>query len=206
MTYHIITPLRRYENLEKLINAMITHRATNDVHWHVIMDDDAPFQLFFRQPWIHVYSCPNYQTSFYNRCNSSINWLLDNYRLIPGDRYLIMNDDDGYEPGFFAKVNQVGGELIIVSMKRGHRTPAGVPGERAHATNTLVAAPENMKIGHVGVEQFIASGRILQPVRLPLHIAGDGEMVAWLCSNHTAAYAPDIYVHFNQHEPGRWDA
>lgn len=205
MTYHVITPLRRYENLEKLINDMVGHRATADVRWHVIMDEDAPFKIFFRQPWIHSYTCPNYQTTFYNRCNSSINWMLDNYRLVPGDYYCIMNDDDAHEPGFFQKVNEVAGELIIVSMKRGHQTPAGVPGERAHGTNTLVAAPENMKVGHVGVEQFLAVGRILQPVRLPLAIAGDGEMVQWLVSNHKAAYAPEIFVHFNYHEPGRWN-
>jgi hypothetical protein len=120
-------------------------------------------------------------------------------------RYAILNDDDAYEPGFWDKVRSCKEEVLIPSMMRGVRTPAGVSPERAHGTNTLVADPANMKVGHIGVEQLIVSGRILKNCRLPLTIAGDGEMICYIAATNPVTYIPDCYVWFNYLEPGRWE-
>ena len=198
--YNVITPLSRYENLSKLIKMLEPFR----IQWHVITDADVPFRLEFDQRWITHYICDNKEVAFYNRCNAAINWMLDVYPQMPKERYCILNDDDAYEPGFFEKVDAVDGELLIVSLDRGHHTPAGVSPERAHGIDTLVAAPENMHPGQVSVEQFIASGRIQSVCRLPLHISGDGQMIEWMVNHYPAAYVPEAKVWFNYYEPGRW--
>lgn len=201
MVYHVLTPLRRYENLEKLI-AMLQPEG---VQWHVIMDEDAPFRLFFRQPWIHAYYQHNPEGEFWARCNFALNRWLDTHPLVDDDRYCILNDDDAYEPGFFQKISQHEGGLVIASMLRGQHTPVGVHPTRAHGTGTLHAAPEYMHAGLVGIEQAIVCGKWLREARLPLHPSGDGSMIEWLVNTHGAVYAPECFVHFNKYEPGRWD-
>lgn len=204
--YHIITPLRRYENMEKLVTMLASRRAEwAHLEWHVIIDDDAPFYFFFRQPWIHVYYQHNPELEFWKRCNFAINRWLDTHPLVESDRYCILNDDDAYEPEFFTKIDAHEGNLVIASMQRGQHTPPGTGPTRAHATNTLVAAPENMRVGHVGVEQFFVCGEYLKTARLPLTVAGDGEMVSYLVGTYGAEYAPEANVLFNYFEPGRWD-
>jgi hypothetical protein len=199
--YNVITPLARFENLRKLVPML----EAQGIQWHVITDDDLPFTLCFRKEWIHHYVCPNRETTFFTRCNWAINWFLDSYPPELEQRYCILNDDDAYEPGFFEKIDQHEGEVIIPSMERGNRTPAGVQAERAHGFTKLVAAPENMHIGGVSVEQIVVSGRFLRGARLPIHICGDGMMIEWFVKTHGAEYAPEANVWFNYYEPGRWD-
>lgn len=200
MNHHVITPLNRFENLRKLVTLLEPQK----IIWHVIIDRDVPFRLWFEQDWIHCHVCPNDGTTFWSRCNTSINWLLDTMPCVPTDRYSILNDDDAYEPGYFDKLRSHSGDVIVTSMHRGNATPIGVAAERAHGTNTLVAAPENMKVGHVGVEQICVAGSILNACRLPLHIAGDGQMIEYICATNHVRYVPDAFVWFNYLEKGRW--
>ena len=199
--YHVITPLARFENLSKLI-AMLEPMG---VQWHVITDSDIGFQLVFHQPWITHYNYTNNEKAFWCRCNAAINWMLDLAPLNPGDRYCILNDDDAYEPDFFKKLDAVDGELLIASMDRGHQTPPGVESVRAHGTNRLIAAPDNMRVGSVGVEQFVASGKVISVCRLPLEVTGDGMMIEYMVQHFPATYVPEASVWFNYYEPGRWN-
>lgn len=200
-TYHVITPMYRVENLRKLIPML----EKQDVQWHVISDDEDPFRLHFRKPWIHSYVCPNRETTFFTRCNFAINWFLSSYPLNDGDRYQILNDDDSVEDGFYEKIDNHESGVIIPSMARGHHTPADAIPERAHAFTTLIAAPQNMHVGGVGVEQMVICGRLLKLVRLPLSICGDGEMITYCVNTFGADYAPEALVYFNRFERGRWD-
>lgn len=200
-TYWVITPLARFENLRKLIPML----EAQNCQWVVITDDDLPFQPVFRQSWIHHHVCPNRESAFFLRCNWAINWYLDTYPPELGHRFCFCNDDDAYEPGFFDRIDLHDGEVIIPSMERGNRTPSGVIPERAHGFTKLVAAPENVHIGGVGVEQIIISGRLLRDVRLPLHICGDGMMIEYCHKVYGAEFAPEAVVQFNYYEPGRWD-
>lgn len=201
-TYHVLTPLRRFDNLTKLIPMLEEQR----VMWEVITDDDLPFTIHFNKEWIRSYVCPNRETTFFTRCNFALNWYLDSYPPAEDHRFAICNDDDAYCDGFFDLIDAHDGEVIIPSMERGNRTPEGVIAERAHGFTKLVAAPENVHIGGVGVEQLIVSGRLLKNARLPLHICGDGMMIEWFYKTHGAEFAPEANVLFNKFEPGRWDA
>ena len=125
-----------------------------------------------------------------------------------------MNDDDGYEDEFFNKLiksinhsntNNQSNDLIICSMLRGNQIPNDVIPVRRHPTNTLYALPTNMKIGHVGLEQFIAKGKILKKHKIPLTTCGDGELIQKLTSEYDVLYLPELYVRFNYFEPGRWN-
>lgn len=201
MNYHVITPLNRFENVGRLIELLEPQRIT----WHVIQDAERPYYIQFPQGWIRSSILVNEPGTFYERCNRSINKWMDHHRWVDEDRYCILNDDDAYEPGFFDKLRAFDEEVLAVSMMRGHHIPAGVSGERAHGTDTLVADPSNMKVGRIGVEQMIVSGRILRTCRLPLTIAGDGEMLTYIGATNPVKYVPDANVWFNYLEPGRWN-
>lgn len=198
--YHVLTPLHRIENARKLV-VMLGHES---IHWHVVSDLIEPFELRFKQNWVTNYCCDTHGDTFWARCNYSLNWMMDAMDWEDNDRYCFLNDDDGYEPGFFDKVDAADGEVIAVSMLRGNKTPDGVEKERAHGTNELEAKPENMKVGFVGVEQLIVSGRILQKCRLPIHICGDGQMIEYITVTNPVTYLPEAKVWFNYFEPGRW--
>ena len=208
--YHIITPLARYQNLNKLINML----EPKNIQWHVITDDDSKFELKFDQEWIHYYVCPNKENEFFERCNYSINWFIDNHDLNPEDMYCILNDDDSYEPEFFNKLsNELNNDLIdneykdvvICSMERGNNIPSDAVGIRTHPTYKLWAHPDSMHIGGVGVEQIILKGKILKNYRIPLLPAGDGEFIINILNNHKVFMIPNISVWFNYFEPGRWN-
>jgi hypothetical protein len=207
--FNIITPLARTENIDKLIGSLSTHT----VKWHVITDEDSGIKFEPVKEWITHSICPNNQERFWERCNFSINWWLDNTQINDDEYYCILNDDDSYEENFFKKLkesiewsNSIGSynDLIICSMKRGNTTPDGVLPERRHGTHTLIAEPNNMTVGGVGVEQFFVKGKILKNHRLPLTVAGDGELISLLVRAYGAMYVPNIYVLFNYFEPGRW--
>lgn len=198
--YHVLTPMNRYENLRRLV----PHLESQKIIWHVVVDDEVPFHLSFKQPWIYYYRYPNVANEFWARCNSSLNWLLDTLTLPDDDYVCFLNDDDGYEPGFFDKLREHQDDVIVTSMKRGNQTPAGVRPERAHGTNTLEAKPENMKVGYVGVEQMFAKAKIMKYVRLPIHIAGDGQMIEYVYTTNPVKFLPEANVLFNYFEPGRW--
>lgn len=209
---NVLTPMARVRNLPELI-AML---EPENIIWHVITDSDAVEQPSFTQSWVHHYICPNISGSFFERCNNSINWWIDTHPPIPDQIYCIMNDDDGYEPGFFNKVRDFIQELehdsknhdvIIVSMERGSETPPleQTGPSRRHHTSKLWAQPQNMTPGYVGVEQIILKGKILDMYRLPLLVDGDGRWITGIVHRHPPAFAPHINAWFNYFEPGRWN-
>ncbi len=200
MQNHVITPLNRFENYGKLCDLLRPH----GVYWHIITDVGST-KVTPDEPWIHSYNMENGEGPFWARSNRAINWFLDRHSLRMNDRYGILNDDDAYEEGFFQKLDQYPSEVVAVSMKRGNRCPSNVAPERAHGTNTLVAAPDQMKVGYVGVEQMLVSGRILSQCRLPIHICGDGQWIEYVVATQPVVYVPDVFVLFNYLEPGRWD-
>lgn len=199
--FHILTPLKRVQNLRSLIGML---QYQEGIVWHILMDWDMGFRIEFPQRWIHTYYVQQHHEKFWERCNFAINWFLDNHTIFTEDYYCILNDDDGYPPNFFTQLRKADGDVLITSMKRGDATPAGVQPERAHGFDTLIAKEEHMKPGYVGVEQIFMKGKVIKDVRLPLTIAGDGEMIQWVCQHHKPTFVPDLFVWFNYLEPGRW--
>lgn len=199
-TYHILTPFGRIQNLDEMIRLLRTLK----IQWHPVFDDSLQFRMDFGHElgWIHPEYCPPTNIPGFIRAHFINNWWMD--RQVPEEngRYLFINDDDFLEEGFLEKVDGVEGDIMIVSMKRGHHQPPTGP---QYGTETLVAAPENMSPGHVGGEQLIASGKALPRVRFGPNQFGDGEMVVAAVKEFEAAYVPEANVLFNWLEPGRWD-
>jgi len=210
MTINVITSLARPQNISDILN----HLKDKNVILHIITDDDANFEVTFSEPWVKHYVCPNKGSDFWVRCHSALNWFFENHISDDETYYCVMNDDDGYEDEFFNKLiksinqsnaNNQSNDLIICSMLRGDQIPNNVIPVRRHPTNTLYALPTNMKIGRVGLEQFIAKGKILKKHKIPLTTCGDGELIVKLTSEYNALYLPELYVKFNYFEPGRWN-
>lgn len=209
MTYHVITPLARFENLKPIMNML----EPMNIHWHVITDDDLGFSFNFQKDWIHSYVCPNGGRAFWERCNNSINWFLETQNIESGDMYCFLNDDDGYEPDFFKKIETVRTDsriikdksVLICSMERGHQIPPGLVHPKDHPTTKLWATPSYMRLGWVGIEQIIIKGSILRNYRLPLEICGDGMFICNVLRRHEPIYVPNANAWFNYFEPGRWN-
>lgn len=210
--FNVITPLARLENINNLVEMLEKEK----IIWHVITDLDLEQQPKFQKEWIRHYICPNIQGTFYEKCNNSINWWIENHKPLNDEMYCILNDDDGYQPNFFEKLRNFVKELdsknmnrdvIMVSMERGHQIPpvhqTGI--QRQHPTAKLWAKPENMRPSGVGVEQIILSGKILQKYKIPLEHDGDGKWITAIVRDHSPVYAPHINVWFNYFEPGRWN-
>jgi hypothetical protein len=208
--FNVITPLARFGNIKDLKNIL----KSQGIRWHAVSDHDNKTQISFNEDWINHCVCPNNGTNFWERSNIAINWFIDTYEINDEEYYCILNDDDGYEQGFFhnlqklienAVANNKNADLVIVSMKRGYRMPPDLPANKQHGTSTLYAEPDHMQVGHVSVEQFFIKGKLLKKHRLPLTICGDGELIVELVNTYEPLYLPDIYVLFNYLEPGRWD-
>lgn len=197
MNNHIVTPFSRFENL----SAMMHMLEPMGVEWHLLLDDNGVARLNPQHDWIHCYYFPSVQP-FWRAWAQHLNAFIKMAPLVDGDRYMILNDDDFLEPGFFAKTDEHNGEVLVVSMKRGQHSP---PGGHGHGTDTLVACPENMLVGRVGCEQMLVSGRLLPTVHFNDSITADGEAIVDMSKRAAIEYAPEAFVFFNYLEPGRWD-
>ena len=117
------------------------------------------------------------------------------------DYYCFLCDDDNYEVGFFDNLPDA--DVIFVSMKRGDNVVG--QGVSRHPTNTLIAAPENIKLMNVGFEQFIVKGRVLKQMKFTMGTPyADGMMAMWLKENFKCVYEPNRFVLFNRLEKGRY--
>lgn len=202
--YHVITPFRRFENLEA------QYRMLQDmpVRWHLILDADLPWEpmfCFHARQWIQKGFCPR-SAPFWSFWADSLNRFISQGGLLePEEYYGILNDDDAYEPGFFRKLDEHSGDVIVCSMKRGQHIPPWVAPERAHGTDTLEARQEFMQVGRVGAEQLFCKGRIFEKYGFNNSITADGERIVKITSEHPVDWAPEAFVWFNYFEPGRWD-
>lgn len=206
--FNVITPLARFENIEKLINML----ENKNVQWHVLIDQGSEHPdivKLYNKSWIHLYSCPNDGVVFYERCNKSINWFIETQNFNLQEMYCILNDDDGYENDFFSKVQttieKIKSPVIITSMERGHNIPESAVGCRAHPPTKLWGYPENVRENAIGVEQIVLKGEILKNYRIPLAVSGDGMFIVKVVRDHGAAFCTEANVWFNYFEPGRWN-
>lgn len=207
--FNVVTPLARFENLQKLIDMLRPH----NIQWHIITDEDNPnsHSVSFDEEWIHHYICPNNEVVFWNRCNHAMNWFLDNIPIERDSMYSFLNDDDAYEPNYFENLNGIveadveNRKVIITSMKRGIQTPKEAIWERQHPTTTIYAISENLKVGKIGLEQITVRGEILERGhRFPLDQCGDGMFICDIAHNNYTVLAAGLFVLFNYFEPGRW--
>lgn len=200
MKYHVITPFRRFENLQRML-AML---EPFNLEWNILLDKNLPFKVSVPGDWVKCFYLEPAQP-FWRAWANHINKYIELAVIVPEDRYLILNDDDFYEPDFFSKIDKHSGEVIICSMLRGHRTPPGLEPIRCHGTHTLTACPQNMQVGAVGCEQMIVSGRIFSGIKLTDEPCADGVAICNVVKSNPVDYAPEAFVWFNYLEPGRWN-
>ena len=212
--YNVITSVGRLKN----ISTIKKHLEPLDIKWHVITDEDLGFGLNFSEPWIKNYICPNNNVEFWARCHGALNWFIETQDINDNEIYSILNDDDGYEPDFFKKVDETinyvktqnsqvtsDSTVVIVSMLRGHNIPSDAVWPRTHPIFPRYASQENLKPGSVGLEQILLSGKILKQNRLSLDVDGDGQFIMQAASNKIVIFAPHVNALFNYFEPGRWN-
>lgn len=190
---HILTPFHRPEN----VPALVAHLEPMRVIWHPICD----VQVDFDAPWIvPIFAVPPPE---WDACYWKHNHWIATQPIVDTDWYGFMNDDDGYEPDVMDMIrSKTNSQLVVVSMKRGNRAPAGTgcPG-----TSTLLAKPEFMKECHVGVQQLFVRGSILRTMQFMNHYHADGFMMENLTQRFPTTYKPKFFAKFNILEPGRWD-
>lgn len=199
MKYHVVTVFSRWQNLRALRHML----RPFDVEWHLILDAGSLLRFDIFEPWIHVYEHPHAEP-FWEMWRQSINFFAHNHVAHDDDRYLILNDDDFYEPDFFQKVDSHAGEVVICTLLRGDATPPTADPIQQHPTFPLFGAPENMAPCAVGIEQVVLSGRLFKTIDLPSHPHADGMMISQMVQRHGATYAPEANIWFNYLEPGRW--
>ena len=180
---------------------LIDMLAPMEIIWHPVFDEGKVPEAKAEQNWIKPLWCPAMPEGYGFIGSWKTNWFLDHMDFEDSHRYLLLNDDDWYEPDFFNLLDEHGEGFIICSMKRGEHQPEGSP----HPGGVLIACPENMRKGYVGGEQIILTGAIAKNFHLGQGYEGDYEMLSKLLKQFKPRYAPEAYVLFNALEPGRFD-
>lgn len=206
MRYHVITPFSRFENLKPMVEMLSDQMANQGqdkftLDWSILLDNNLPFAVSVPAKWVTVFYFPPAQP-FWRAWSKHLNGFIKQGFIWPKDRYIILNDDDFAEPGFFAKLDKRAGEFLVCSMQRGQHVATG---GHNHPTDTLIASPENMNVGRVGCEQMIVSGQLFKTITFADHLCADGMAIVELSKRHPPVFVPEANVLFNYLEPGRWD-
>lgn len=192
---HVLTPFSRSENLIELGNCIKQEGA----HWHLLcVEGEHKYpnlgswvtQHFFKPP-------PEGFFIGHFLCNEFIE-----LGLVDEDYYAVCTDDDFYPPGFFKSLETYEDDVIVVSMQRSNK-PSGTDSNCAFGT--LIAAPENIKVGSVGYEQLIVKGKVLKEYRCAGHYEADGDLIVKMFSERMESFrfVPDVMVYFDYLYPGR---
>lgn len=199
MPITVVTPFKRIENLPFLIKAL-----KDKCHWIVLQADDESIIEF--PEWVEVrrYNVTNKKYISNRLFNEFIANGLDSET-----QYMILNDDDSVEEGFFDKIPDA--DVVITGMKRNDVDAPHVVWDVwptlshvEHGQDILLPVYGNMKIARVGGEQCIVKGKILRCFRYGLSPVGDGKMVCQIYHEYGAVFVPDAFVLFNYFEDGRF--
>ena len=200
---HVITPFSRPENARILVDHLARQGVA--VTWHPVVSS-VPFPADCLREWVTPMQVdvPRKMDAFAWKLKAFI----ESGRIVDGERYGVLCDDDMYDDGLLAAVGRMTSPVVVVSMLRGDRVPERADGGFCHPTDELVAGPENMRVCGAGLQQCFMAGEVLRemeidPWRAPFC---DGLAVAQLGRQFkdVIRYAPGLHVLFNRLEPGRW--
>jgi hypothetical protein len=199
---HLIMPFSRRHLWDKLIKAygemnVILHPLTMPGEVNSMMACDST------EEWIQPFRSAH---AYAFNQSKLLNEFIQNTPIIDDDYYVSMSDDDMYEQGVFDSIRNMDDLVVVISMKRGYRVPAGLPIEKRYPPTTLTAGPENMRIGCIGGEQMFIKGSILKNIRFDEEqtTVADGFVAETLKNFCTIRYEPDLFCLFNYYEPDRW--
>lgn len=201
---HLVMPYMRAQNKEVLLDA---YRPMN-VILHPIMFADEVIE--FDEPWVSPCIIPLESKKGPEGMeiqNIKRNYFIEHSEIIDDDYYVAVDDDDMYEPNVFNEIKWMNDDIVIISMKRGHRTPTNVIPDRKYPTFTLWAAPENVQVGAISNQQSFVKGYVFKKYLYDAQgHCGDGRLaVRRKEAGEQIAYRPDLFALFNYYEPGRWD-
>jgi len=200
---HVVTPFSRPQNAPILVG----HLARQGVAltWHPLVGS-VKFPASCLRDWVRPMQVdvPGGADPFCYKLRAFV----EGGEIVDGERYGVLCDDDLYEDGLLGAVERMGERIVVVSMLRGHCAPARSDNGYSHPTWPLVAAPEMMRVGGVGLQQCFVAGEIFRqaefdPARAPYC---DGLVGEWLGREFADSirYEPALSVLFNRLEPGRW--
>ena len=200
---HLIMPLWRKENVGILTAAYRPMR----IMLHPIMFQDEAMD--FNEPWIFPVVIPmdSKDCEAAHPGTFKRNWFIENCQIFNDDYYVTVDDDDMYEPNVMSEIKAMDDDIVIISMKRGHKIPVQAVPHRRYPTNTLLACPDNVKISSISGQQSFVKGKIFKA-----HIFDDmsGTWDGEIAMHHNEsgeqiAFRPDLFALFNFYEPGRWE-
>ncbi len=197
VTFHILMPFSRWFNLID-IGACLRPQG---VHLHLLMikgEQDVP-KL---GGWIDTYHFDAPPEGFFVG-HWLVNQFLENAEVFNEDRYQVLTDDDLVEDGFYSKLASFDDDVLVTSMQR-----SNIPsdGGAACGFGTLVASPENMKVGHCGFEQILAKGKVLKEYRCGSRYEADGDLIEkmWADGMERFRFVPNAFVYFDRLPPGAY--
>lgn len=183
MEFRIITPFSRWHNVPALIPML---QAAGCNRW-VPVTHDRPFVS--NMDWVQPMSVV--VPEGHDPCYFKINFALDH---LPPDRavyYGFLCDDDTYDAGLINSLRSSTAEVLVVSARRYGNSPDIGGG-------VLVAAPENMRPCHVGLEQVFIRGDVVGNYHFAVdHGIADGELFERLGRERECAYHPTLFVNWN---------
>jgi len=182
---NLVVPYHRTGLKEKLF----AHLEPMGITLHLI--DDTKINGLKWPSWVRRHEA--FPPRGWDACYWKINWFADHTPIHDDEYYHLMGDDDLPEPGYFDFVRKHDGPVIITSI---HYLP-GID---------MLACPDNMRIGCVGLRQYLVRGDIFRQHRHINATHGDGDFCEQLYRDHSPLdYAPEAFVRYNALEHDRWN-
>ena len=206
MQIHLLMPFSRHH----LWQTLCDHYRSMGVILHPLVFLGETFPEY-AGGWVQPFQAPFKQkgtpaSSMGTSTISLINSYLESGLIQSDDYYVIVSDDDMYAPGVFDAIHGMRDPVVIISMKRGYRTPPDLPPEKQYPHSTLTAHPDNVEIGSVGSEQIFMKGSLIKGIRLDeTSPVADGILAVQLKEKYPIRYEPFLFAWLNYFEPGRWD-
>jgi len=200
---HLVMPFWRKHQKDVLTEA---YRPMNIIMHPITFEDEA---VEWDEQWILPVAVP-FHSSKYGHLqepqNVKRNWFIQNHEIIDSDYYVSCDDDDMYESNVFNEIKKMDDDVVIISMKRGNRTPSNIHHLRAYGTNTLDAEPRCIGIGSISNQMSFVKGSVFKKYTYDYDHCADGRLAILRRENdEQTAFRPDLFALFNYYEPGRWD-
>jgi len=196
---HLLIPFSRHHLWQTIVDAYRPMEVI--LHPIVFADEELPL---YDESWIQGLKLSI--SKIQGNLSSLLNGFISSNHIIDDDYYVTVADDDMYDQDVFQFIRNMSDPVVVISMKRGYRVPAGLTIEKRYPPTTLTAQAEHMKIGLVGGEQIFMKGSVLKTIRFDEDYpeVADGMVAQNLKSIYQIRYEPTLFALFNYFQPERW--
>jgi hypothetical protein len=181
MEFRIITPFSRPHNIPALVENL-PRAGVN--RWIPIPHELVAFPAL---DWLQPLPSP-VQPAGWDLCYWKLNYAIDRIEYDPAVYYGFLCDDDTIDGGAIDQIRFDGSEVLVISARR--------YAEGKHC-GSLIAAPENARVCHVGVEQIFIRGDVLSHYRFENACTADGQLVERLAAERQVKYFPEVFCNWN---------